>query len=112
MAEAYIGKVTFKKTGTVLHVLRSKREQEAQRLAAGIQRATDHIKREFEGDLCGYVVVGWDKDGTFLCLPATGDGVIGASILPAFVEGMLRREVARTDARRDLFGIEEEDGPA
>lgn len=103
-----IGKVTIKKTGAVIRVFESNRAKEARHFNNYMRKACATAVREFDDELAGFALIAWDKVGASTANIIVGDGYVTLSSLNDFINGVVRREIARIDMNRTLYGDQDE----
>ncbi len=102
MAQAYIGKVTYKKTGQVVRIFKSKREQLSEEALSRFVNDAKHIGTEMSDNMAGHFIVAWGWDGTFLDgMSNQADCKILTRTLPQFVEEIVRSNIITNDVQRD-----------
>lgn len=100
-----IGRIRFK-NGAELRVIPSADEQYAERAFSALDRSLGHVKQLYEGQLDGYALIVWDKDGNFNTFRhAAGRGIVGKNTMPVFVAEALRRDNCEDDFRSALKEI-------
>ncbi len=102
--QARIGKVTCKKTGKSVRILYSE-DRKARLSRETFERMDDDVAvlREcYPDDLHGYAIVAWDRDGGYMATYFVGESPapVSISVLPEWLAGAFRREIAIRDTRR------------
>jgi hypothetical protein len=99
-----IGKVTLK-GGAELRIFEGGKERESRELAEQFCDAANEVAETYGGDTGGFVIIHWNSEGQWISRFATGRAAgIHLNILPEWVAGALRREIAENDLRRSQSG--------
>jgi hypothetical protein len=71
------------------------------------QKMIDHargIAEEFEADMSGFFVIGWDAGGRYCARAAVEEGgPVPLSLFPSWLEEVARRELVTTRTIRDIL---------
>lgn len=84
-----------------------RRRQVSERLAREV--------KELRGDIDGYAIVGFRKDGTARCDWMRTNGTVPLTLIPEFVKGALLRSIGKSDAAdviNHTFGFDDPDDAA
>lgn len=93
MTGCRIGKINLKSGGTI-HKLPAVERDEPQKLMIAAAAKTAALYKP--GELHGYVVFAWDKNGySSVGYHINHDGFIGRRILPSFIADVLRERMIR-----------------
>jgi hypothetical protein len=102
--QAYIGRIRLKSNGAEIHLLPDAIKRQSDQAFRELAQVFGEINQYYLKELNGFAIVAWDKDARFHAFMSSGSCAVNLNILPEYVAGALRREIADDDARKIFEG--------
>jgi hypothetical protein len=99
-AAARIGRIRLKSNGAEIRLLPNAIKRQSDQVFRELAQVFGEINQYYLDELNGFAIVAWDKDARFHAFMSSGSNAVGLNILPEYVAGALRREIADDDAKK------------